>query len=93
MAENPCDNIDNELPEPVPCRITIRTSQGEMPLDEAYPDLETWTEIDRDTQTVTIGDGGCEIDVERITRIEFRRGSTEGEGEKRVELVFTGWES
>ena len=88
MAENdPCENIDNELPEPTACRVTIRTSQGEMPLEDAYPDIETWTEIERVTEVVEVG--SCE--VERITKITFRRGQVEGEDEKHVELVFTGW--
>ena len=90
MAENdPCENIDNELPPPTPCRITIRTSHGEMALDDAYPDLEAWTEVERNTEVVELP-GGCE--VERILDITFRRGD-EGPDEKRVQLIFTGWGS
>jgi hypothetical protein len=85
-----CSDLDDFLPPPTVCSMTIHTSYGEKSIDELGELMipEEWTEISRLTHEVEIADEAnpeFSVTVERIDEITFESGTSQ------LKLIFTGW--
>lgn len=67
------DSLDDVLPDPVECGITVQTSAGELPYGGGLPDDQEWTESARTSTNViyTGPDDSYSITIERINTVTF----------------------
>jgi len=87
--------LDEELPPPVECEPTVRTSDGEMTFSElgveiggTLPKDQIWTKISRESHEIHYPETAIpefDIVVEKIDTVTFAM------GDKTLKLIFTGW--